>query len=61
MPIITVEMNPGRSEDQKQRLAEAMTDAMVKIAGSKKDGVYVVFKEIARSNWAQDGILYSRK
>jgi 4-oxalocrotonate tautomerase len=61
MPIVTVELIPGRTEDQKQQLAEAMTEAMVKIAGSTRENVWVKFIEIPRENWSIGGTLITRR
>lgn len=61
MPIVRVEMLAGRTEDQKQKLAEIITEAMVKVAGSKSDDTYVVFEDVAKENWAVGGRLVSRR
>lgn len=55
MPIVRVSMFSGRSEDQKDRLANAITDAMHEIAGSKRDAVNVLFDEVEGENWYQGG------
>ncbi len=61
MPIVTVEMVPGRSEEQKQQLATAMTDAMANIAKSTRANVWVKFIEIPRENWSIGGTLITRR
>lgn len=60
MPIVRVEMIEGRTEDQKQRLAEIITDAMVKVAGSKSEDTYVLFEDVPKENWAVGGRLVIR-
>ena len=61
MPIVRVEMIAGRSEEQKQKLAELLTKAMVEAAGAKAEDVFVVFKDVARHDWAVAGTLVSRR
>ena len=61
MPIIRVEMFPGRTEDQKRELVKALTDAFVSTAGGKPDSVFIVLDEIEKSNWGAGGELCSDK
>ena len=55
MPIVRINMFPGRSEEQKERLAETIAQAMHDIAGSNKAGVHVVFEEVEVGDWYQGG------
>ena len=59
MPIIRIDMRPGRTHAQKAELARAITDAMVRIANTTPEDTIVVFEDIARENWAQSGTLAS--
>jgi 4-oxalocrotonate tautomerase len=59
MPVIHVEMWPGRTQEQKQELARAITDAMVRIARVTPEGTIIIFDEVAKENWAQGGDLAS--
>ncbi len=59
MPIIRVEMWPGRTRVQKAELAKAITEAMVKIAKTAPDATTVIFEDIAKENWAIGGKLAS--
>jgi 4-oxalocrotonate tautomerase len=59
MPIVRVEMWPGRTNAQKRELARVITEAMVSIAQTTADATIVVFEDIARENWAQAGKLAS--
>ncbi len=59
MPVIHVEMWPGRTHAQKQELAKAITDAMVKIANTTPEATIVIFDDVAKENWAQAGVLAS--
>ena len=57
MPVVHVEMWPGRTQEQKQELAKAITEAMVRIARVTPEGTIIIFDEVARENWAQGGEL----
>ena len=55
MPIVRVEMFPGRTHAQKQELARAITEAVANIAHATADATIVIFEDVARENWAQAG------
>ena len=57
MPVITVEWLEGRTPQQKAQLADAMTQAFVEIAKVKKEQVWIVFRDVKRSDWAMAGKL----
>ena len=59
MPIVRVEMWPGRTHEQKQKLARAITDAVVEIAKTTPEATIVVFEDVSKENWAQSGVLAS--
>ena len=57
MPVITVEWLEGRTAQQKRELADALTHAFVDIAQVKKEQVWIVFRDVKRSDWAMAGAL----
>ena len=59
MPIVRVEMWPGRTHEQKAALAKAITDVMVNIAKTTPEATIVVFEDVPKENWAEAGILAS--
>ena len=59
MPIIRVEMWPGRTHAQKAELAQAITDAMVEIAKTTPEATTIVFQDVPKENWAEAGVLTS--
>jgi 4-oxalocrotonate tautomerase len=59
MPVIHIEMWPGRTHAQKKELARAITDAMVSIAKTTPEATIVIFDDVAKENWAQGGVLSS--
>lgn len=57
MPVVTVELWPGRSVNQKRRLVEAITAAMVEHAGAGSEHLHVIIHDVAKDNWGRDGRL----
>ena len=51
MPIIRVEMFPGRTADQKRDLARELTDGFVRACGGPGDRLHVVITEVEHENW----------
>jgi 4-oxalocrotonate tautomerase len=55
MPLIEVSMYPGRTKEQKDEFAEAITDAAVQILKTKPEHVIVIYNEKPKENWFQSG------
>ena len=55
MPLVTVAMYPGRTKQQKEELAMAITEAAVKILNTERRHVIVTFDERPKENWYQAG------
>ena len=55
MPVVRVAFYEGRSVDKKRAIAEVITDALVRIGGSSRSGVHVIFENIAREDWVIGG------
>lgn len=53
MPHVIVKMYPGRTEEQKQRLAEAITREVMAIALCEEKTVSVAIEEVDSSEWAE--------
>ena len=51
MPYIQVSLYPGRSAQQKQDFAKAVTKSAVEILKTKEEHVIVVFNENPKENW----------
>jgi 4-oxalocrotonate tautomerase len=52
MPIVRLEMFPGRSSVAKEFLARAIVDAVAEIAGTSREGVHVIFDDVPKDQWA---------
>jgi 4-oxalocrotonate tautomerase len=57
MPLVQVTMLNGRSVDQKRKIAQRITDAMVEEAGARKEAIVVTFVEVSRESYASGGVL----
>jgi 4-oxalocrotonate tautomerase len=53
MPHIIVKMYPGRSEQQKARLAEAIVKDVMAITKVGDDAVSVTIEEVKPDDWAE--------
>jgi 4-oxalocrotonate tautomerase len=56
MPIVNIQMFSGRTQREKDRLAEAITEDIVKILKVRKEQVIVLFTEASHGNWYSSGI-----
>ena len=56
MPVITVALYSGRTQREKDRLAEAITDNVVDILKAERKDVVIVFQDIPHGNWYASGI-----
>jgi 4-oxalocrotonate tautomerase len=61
MPTLRVELMTGRTVEQKRALAEALTDACVKVLGGSREAVDILFYDIQRHDWATGGTLWSER
>ncbi len=59
MPIVHINMYPGRSVEAKKKLAVAVTDAFVKSLEIKPEAVRIIIHELPKENFATGGILAS--
>jgi 4-oxalocrotonate tautomerase len=56
MPIITVSMYSGKTQREKDRLAETITEDVAKILNIDKKEVIIVFQEASHGNWYVSGV-----
>ena len=54
MPHIIIKMYPGRSEEEKQNMADAITQDVIKYTGAKDSSVSIAIEEIEPSDWKSD-------
>jgi len=56
MPIVNVQLFTGRTQKEKDRLAEAITEDVVKLLKVSKEEVIVLFTEATHGNWYAAGV-----
>lgn len=57
MPVVFVEWYAGRTKQQKAELAKLITNDVVKVAGVPPEAVQVVYRDVAKDDWAVGGTL----
>ena len=58
MPLIRIEMFPGRTLDQKRELAEVLTREVARIAKCSPEAIDFIFTDVDRENWGRNGQLF---
>ena len=53
MPHVIVKLVPGKSEEQKTRLAEAITKDAMEILNYGEEAISVVIEEVTSQDWAE--------
>jgi 4-oxalocrotonate tautomerase len=61
MPILRLEMHPGRTQDQKRAFVQEVTRVAVETLGCPPESVDVVISEVPREHWAKAGKLIADK
>jgi 4-oxalocrotonate tautomerase len=61
MPHIQITMLKGRTIEQKRKIVERVTDALVDEAKASKEGVVVTIVEVEREDYARGGVLMADK
>jgi 4-oxalocrotonate tautomerase len=59
MPVVTIEIGKGRTIEQKRKLVQDITDAVVSNLGVTPDWVTVLIHELDQSHIAKSGKLLS--
>jgi 4-oxalocrotonate tautomerase len=54
MPHVIVKLWPGKSEDQKRRLAEAITSSVMKVLNYGEESVSVAMEEVKSQDWIEE-------
>lgn len=61
MPVIHVNMNAGRTTEQKREFSEVVTREAARILKCPPEVVWIVFNDVASEDWATGGVLLSDK
>ncbi|ENT8519883.1 4-oxalocrotonate tautomerase [Raoultella ornithinolytica] len=57
MPVLRLELQPGRSPEQKRDFVREVTRVAVETLKCKAESVDVVIVEIPKTHWAKGGVL----
>lgn len=58
MPVVRVSWFEGKDTKAKQAVAAEITESIVKNTGTDPNYIYVIFEDVAPSDWAGAGKLF---
>jgi 4-oxalocrotonate tautomerase len=61
MPFVQVHLLEGRTEEQREKIARAFTEALVEILGVQREVVWIQFVDIPKTHFATGGVLRSKR
>lgn len=61
MPIVTIKMIEGRTDEQKRALVEEVTKAVTKTVDAPAENVSIIIEEMSKNHFAKAGVRYSDK
>jgi 4-oxalocrotonate tautomerase len=61
MPNVHITWLEGRSEDQKRKVAQRITQVLIEEAGTKPETTHVVFVDVPTTNFAVGGVTVADK
>jgi 4-oxalocrotonate tautomerase len=57
MPLVQITLLKGRTAEQKRKIAQRITDALVEEAKTKRDGIVITFLDVETDSYARGGVL----
>ncbi len=61
MPLVTVELYPGRTPEQKTACARDIVEAVQRHLNAPPEATQVIFRDVAQQDWLQGGKLVAAK
>ena len=61
MPLVQIALYAGRTPDQKEALAKAVTKAISETAGIPDEATTIIFQEVEKHDWAVGGVPASKQ
>jgi len=61
MPYVEIHMVEGRTQEQREKLAKAITDLITETLGVTKDDVWIEFIDMPKTHFATGGTLKNKK
>jgi 4-oxalocrotonate tautomerase len=58
MPVVRVSWFEGKNHEMKEKVASEITDSIVRNTGTDAKYIYVIFEDVAPSDWAGEGKLF---
>ena len=58
MPVVRITWFDGKDHSAKQKVAAEVTDSIVRNTGTDPKYIYVIFEDVAPSDWAGAGTLF---
>ncbi|WLR50758.1 2-hydroxymuconate tautomerase [Bacillus tianshenii] len=55
MPIVTVKMLEGRSDEQKKALVEKVTESVSETTGAPKEKISIIIEEMSKNHYGVAG------
>ena len=60
MPVVRVSWFEGKNHEQKKKVAAEITESIVRNTATDPKYVYVIFEDVAPSDWAGSGELFGK-
>ena len=57
MPQVQITLLQGRTLEQKRRVTQRITDALVEDAGATREAISISFVEVSKESYASAGVL----
>ena len=57
MPHVQITWVEGRSPEQKRKIAEKVTQALIEEGRAKRENIHVSFHDVPATNYAEAGVL----
>ena len=61
MPVVTIKMIEGRTDEQKHNLVEKVTDAISETVNAPKENVTIIIEEMKKEHYAVGGVRKSEQ
>lgn len=58
MPVVRVSWFEGKTHEMKQKVAAEITESIVRNTETDARYIYIIFEDVAKSDWAGEGTLY---
>ncbi|MBC7090810.1 MAG: 2-hydroxymuconate tautomerase family protein [Nitrososphaeria archaeon] len=55
MPVVQISMWAGRSDEQKKKIIEGVTNVLCDVLGIKPENVTVIIYDVEKKNWGKSG------